>query len=1098
MDEILLPPAESAARVKLGEWAELLASPQAVTLTEQALLPDFLTDIFYSLLGYTGPGAPGGRYTLSREKHVEVDGQFVDAVLGDFRPARERFVVAVEGKGPRDPLERPFGGRSMSAVDQGYRYAINLRCEWIVVTNLREIRLYAKAADQRTYELFETTRLASDEVHLRRFVYLLGAERVVPEEGPCHLDELLAATEKADLELTRSFYDDYAAIRRDVLGRLREENPKILPETVLYYTQKLLDRVLFCAFSEDRGLLPENTLKNAFEHRDPYNPRPVWENFKGLFRSVDEGSEPLKIPGYNGGLFAPDWGLEHLVVPDDVCHYFKLLGDYDYRSPAQIGEDGDGGRLVDVDILGHIFERSITELEQIHVELAAGELDVPSDLLSRRHHEGAFYTPAFVTRYIVGQALTGVLEERFERLRRSRHQESRGAAKQALADPQIYDLDSLPGPGRRALVAFWEAWLKNLESLRLLDPACGSGAFLIEAFDQLHAVYQAAADRLEELRGQRSLFDPDRTILRNNLYGVDLNQEAIEICRLSIWIKTAQRGKPLTDLNHTVRVGNSLVEDEEVDHRALDWGAAFPEVFEDGGFDVVVGNPPYVRQELLGQLKEYLSANYASYHGMADLYVYFYERGLSLLKPGGRLSFIVTNKWIKAGYGKALRRHFHDAAWMESVVDLGHAKQVFEDADVFPSIVVMKKPVSEEPVPAATRVCAIPRDQLRIEDLGRQIEEEGFDLPRADLSSEPWMLEPPEVGRLMEKIRERGVPLAEYAGVKPYYGIKTGLNEAFLIDTPTKDRLVANDPRCGELLRPYLRGQDVQRWTPSWSGLWLILLKSSRDQPWPWSDEISRAESLFEDTYPSLYTHMKPLERKLRKRTDQGSYWWELRSCSYYEMFDQPKIFYQEIQFHAAYGIDKQGHFGNNKTFLLRTEDPYLLAVLNSPLMWWHNWRYLVHLKDEALSPARFKMNKLPIAPPPEEIWEIAQAGVARLIEIGHQQQLVLATLLDWLRVEHEIAKPSKKLRNPYLLSSDDFVAEVRKARGRKHPLSAAGLKSVREEYSASISPMTGSLSEMFDWEQRLAKAVNSAYGLTSRETELLWQTAPPRMPTKK
>jgi len=138
--------------------------------------------------------------------------------------------------------------------------------------------------------------------------------------------------------------------------------------------------------------------------------------------------------------------------------------------------------------------------------------------------------------------------------------------------------------------------------VRILDPACGSGAFLIEAFDQLHEVYQEAADRLYELRGSRSLFDPDRTILEKNLYGVDLNEEAIQICRLSIWIKTAQRGKRLTDLDRTIRIGNSLVNDPDLDPRnAFDWKSAFPEVFADGGFDVVVGNPPYVRHELLGK-----------------------------------------------------------------------------------------------------------------------------------------------------------------------------------------------------------------------------------------------------------------------------------------------------------------------------------------------------------------------------------------------------------------------------------------------------------------------------------------------------------------
>ena len=154
-----------------------------------------------------------------------------------------------------------------------------------------------------------------------------------------------------------------------------------------------------------------------------------------------------------------------------------------------------------------------------------------------------------------------MLRERFERLRQRHAAEAAGTAKKALAEPDAYDLAALNEPQRKALTRFWEAWQDELKSLRILDPACGSGAFLIEAFDQLHAVYEASNARLEELRGQRTLFDLDRQILQHNLYGVDLNAEAIQICQLSLWIKTAARGKQLTSLDHTIREGNSVVSD---------------------------------------------------------------------------------------------------------------------------------------------------------------------------------------------------------------------------------------------------------------------------------------------------------------------------------------------------------------------------------------------------------------------------------------------------------------------------------------------------------------------------------------------------------
>jgi type II restriction/modification system DNA methylase subunit YeeA len=167
-----------------------------------------------------------------------------------------------------------------------------------------------------------------------------------------------------------------------------------------------------------------------------------------------------------------------------------------------------------------------------------------AEAIARRKKEGAFYTPAFITRYIVEQTLGGTVRTRFETQRRQHETEATGTARKPLADPDAYDAAALNDPQRKALIRFWEAWQEVLKSLRFLDPACGSGAFLIETFDQLHALSEISNARLEDLRGQRTLFDLDRQILQNNLYGVDLNAEAIQICQLSLWIKTAARGRP--------------------------------------------------------------------------------------------------------------------------------------------------------------------------------------------------------------------------------------------------------------------------------------------------------------------------------------------------------------------------------------------------------------------------------------------------------------------------------------------------------------------------------------------------------------------------
>lgn len=358
-----------AMRETFARWAGLLWSPQAETLKEQELLPDFLADVFCQILGYTRAVDNKDRYTFSREKYVEVDGKFADAVLGELTPGRARVLVAVEGKGPKDPLDRPFAGRRMSAVDQGYRYAINLPSDWILVTSMRQTRLYYKGSDQFTYERFDTDRLAKDDAQLRRFIFLLGAARVVPPAGTCHLYELLKSSEKVGRELTKEFYVRYADMRESAFEHLCRANSGVGPHEVLASTQKLLDRVLFCAFCEDRGLLPAETILKAYEHNDPYNPRTVWQNFQGLFRAINLGNTALNIPAYNGGLFDDDPDMDRLTVPDEVCRYFQDLAAYDYRPPQEASDEPAGAKLVDVDILGHIFEQSITDLERLRNEL---------------------------------------------------------------------------------------------------------------------------------------------------------------------------------------------------------------------------------------------------------------------------------------------------------------------------------------------------------------------------------------------------------------------------------------------------------------------------------------------------------------------------------------------------------------------------------------------------------------------------------------------------------------------------------------------------------------------------------------------------------
>jgi len=429
-----------------------------------------------------------------------------------------------------------------------------------------------------------------------------------------------------------------------------------------------------------------------------------------------------------------------------------------------------------------------------------------------------------------------------------------------------------------------------------------------------------------------------------------------------------------------------------------------------------------------------------------------------------------------------------------SIIVTTLTKQIFEDADVFPSIIVARKP-GDGPVPDTTRVCAIRREQLRIGDLKSQIELEGVPVERARLGSQPWMLEPKGVFALLAKIERVGTPLAEFAQVRPLSGIKTGFNDAYLIDTPTKQALVTADPGCASLIKRYLRGQDIKRWHADWDGLWMIAMKSSGDHAWPWADAGSDAEAVFERTYPSLHAHLKGFEDKLRKRQDQGRHWWELRTCAYWPVFDRPKLIYQDITWNPSFNFDTDGTLSNNTVYFLPTDDLWVLAALNSPAAWTYSWRKAQHGKDEALRFFNTFVEGFPIPKPTDGQRSSCENATRRLIEIAQTQQQTVKDILDWLRVEQEIDKPSLKLQAPIGLDSDTLIAEVKKLRGKKKPLSLAAVRSLRQEHTQTILPAQTLASETRGLEQKVSDLVNDAYGLTPEEVRLMWETAPVRMP---
>ncbi len=540
------------------------------------------------------------------------------------------------------------------------------------------------------------------------------------------------------------------------------------------------------------------------------------------------------------------------------------------------------------------------------------------------------------------------------------------------------------------------------------------------------------------------------------------------------------------------------------EHRFFHWELEFPEVWYGGGhhldqpgFDAVIGNPPWVRQGTFATLKKVLESAFPTvYMGVADIYVYVLMRGLNVLKSGGRLGFIILNKWLRSNYGELLRKELATQYHPELLVDFGHAS-LFADAETFPLIALIRRPHPDDtPEPKTLRVCKVSREALDNLKLAAFVEKKSFEVPTNYLKTVGWYLEPPDVLRLFEKIRCSGVLLKEFVGDGTYRGLLTGLNEAFFLDQATRDKLVAEAPKCEELMKKLLRGRNIQRWVAQWDKEWLIAIPSSQNRAWPWAtmtDDEAMAEEMFAKEFPAMHAHLKPMERALRKREDRGKFWWELRACDYYEKLEEPKLIYQEIQTYSSFALDNNSYYINNKAFLIPSGDLYILALLNSPLMWWFLSIYLPHMINDTLTPVAFLMEKCPVVSPPQDIRESIEARVRECIQVAQDFAGMRSKFLQWVLHETGIIKVPPSVETPWRLQVDEFLAALKKA-GLKR-ISPAMLQHLTQTFEKEKMALSANRMEALRLERELDVLILDNYGLTPEDIALLRKTAPPRSP---
>ncbi|CAN5667095.1 TaqI-like C-terminal specificity domain-containing protein [soil metagenome] len=636
------------------------------TSREQAYNQDF----FIKILGYKEkPAVP-----YSFEPKATTDkGQLPDAVLShtDVTKDIKNIAAVVELKGASIELDRPQRREgNMSPIQQGFKYKTQYRnCPFVVVSNFWEFRLYHD--NQLDYELWTLDDLVDaedDYLKFKTFYTLLHSDNLTTPKGASKTEGWLSDIRYEQEEIGKKFYKVYREARLDLLRDIYRHNQAVRSDIDMGIekAQKIIDRIVFACFAEDRGLLPDNTLQRVIQAADKSAfGGSLWSTFKAFFEAIDVGSEKLEIPdGYNGGLFAHDPTLNALKVSDEPLRKVANISNYNFE------ED------LSVTILGHIFEQSISDLEEIKSQVEESK-NLESIQQSRRKKDGIFYTPDYIVRYIVDNSLGAYLREEEERLK------GEFKLKGDITDKNYEKRE------RQAYGKYQEF----LQNVKVVDPACGSGAFLVYVFDFLLAENK----RIASILGN-NLFGSDnyiKSILKNNIYGVDLNDESVEITKLSLWLKSAEKGKKLTTLDGNIKCGNSLIDDSEVaGEKAFNWKSEFPGIFAKGGFDVVVGNPPYVNSKHIDENdRAYLwKKNIEVLQMDMDLYqVFLYQSTKILLSSGGYIGFITPDSYFTSQSFEKLRLYLIQQLQVVNIVDFPYRFFPFSDVNTETAIIIAKK-----------------------------------------------------------------------------------------------------------------------------------------------------------------------------------------------------------------------------------------------------------------------------------------------------------------------------------------------------------------------------------------------------------------------
>ncbi len=874
--------AKEAIAALAVRFAEQIDSYKHGDYNETQTRRDFI-DPFFKALGWDVDNQSGNAEAyreVIHEDKIKI-GSATKAPDYSFRLPGGKRLFFVEAKKPsvavKDDIQPAYQVR---------RYGWSAKLPVSIITDFEEFSVYDCTKRPHPGDKASVARIKyiTYNEYVKEFDFLwdtFSKERVL--KGSFDKFVRSDTQKKGTTTVDKEFLLSLDSWRTDLAVNISKNNPQLDEDELNFVVQQTIDRVIFLRIAEDRHIEPYGALRDALKQGDYY------KNLFYLFTKADEK--------YNSGLFdlKKDSLSKDIVVDNKTLK--KIINELYYpESPYEFS-------VLSVEILGSAYEQFLGKT--IHVE--TGKRVKIEEKPEVRKAGGVYYTPQYIVDYIVQNTVGKMIEGKTP---------------------------------------------KDIEKIKIVDPACGSGSFLIGAYQYLldyHKDYYAKSG--VRTGKKESPLTPDgmltsaekKRILLNNIFGVDIDTNAVEVTKLSLLLKCmegesettiAQQYKlwnerVLPTLDDNIKSGNSLIDtdyyDTQLDFgferkiKPFNWQKAFPAVFKQGGFDIVIGNPPYVRQELLGEQKDYFAKAYQVYHGMADLYSYFIERGIGLLRKDGLFGIIVANKWMRANYGEPLRKWLKKIT-INRIIDFGDLP-VFQGATTYPCILLCAKSNDIDTI-EITNV-----GDLDFDVLADYVNQHTAPLKQESLDDAGWNLSSDAEQNLLKKIQKAGIPLGEYVNGKVFRGVLTGLNEAFVIDVEIKNRLIAEDPKSAEIIKPFLAGRDIKRFETPVVSRYLIFTR--------------RGININE--YPAIKNHLSQFKKRLMPKPKDfigedwegrkaGTYkWYEIQdSIDYFQEFEKPKIISPAIIKKASYCYDESGVYSNDKTSIIASKDLYLLGIISS------------------------------------------------------------------------------------------------------------------------------------------------------------------------